>query len=110
MSRQKAIREARRRERIPLDGRLIHPRAKRGTVSACVHFGCQCKPCSAANAEHQRTYTERKKAKRDAQRSSFAHDWVHDWIDDIAKSAPNRKPILAADLQLARLLREETNA
>lgn len=110
MSRQQQVRNERRAERILVDGRLIHPRAKHGTASSYAHFGCQCKPCTAANAEHQLAYSERKKAQRAAARASASHDWVHDWIDDIARSTPNRKPLPAADLHLARLLREEMAA
>lgn len=105
MSRQKEVRDARRKERILVDGRLIHPRAKHGTASAYAHFGCQCKPCNAANAEHQQAYSERKKAQRAAASASASHDWVHDWIDGIAKLTPNRTPIPTADLQLAAYIR-----
>jgi hypothetical protein len=45
-----------RAQRIMVDGVLIHPRAKHGTVYGYNRFSCQCRACRDANRERQRQW------------------------------------------------------
>ena len=55
-------REKRLKERIEVDGRLIHPRATHGTIQGGRYYECYCKPCNDVMKVHSK---ERMKNARD---------------------------------------------
>lgn len=46
---QRVNRAQRHGERIKVNGRLVHPRAKHGTSSGYNYYGCRCRPCTRSN-------------------------------------------------------------
>jgi hypothetical protein len=53
---QKAARHKRRAERRETGGRLIHPRARHGTLGGYDHYGCRCGECSEAERAWRRAH------------------------------------------------------
>ncbi|WP_143545774.1 hypothetical protein [Rhodococcus sp. 14-2470-1a] len=58
-------RERRRRERVNIDGRLVHPRAKHGQNSGYHNFGCRCQPCVDAHTAMKRQERARAAARKE---------------------------------------------
>ena len=51
-----------RAERVEIDGRLVHPRAKHGTDHGYFYYGCRCEPCTERHRHHKRKAKERERA------------------------------------------------
>ena len=45
-------------ERVKVDGRDVHPRAKHGTPSGYSYWGCRCAPCTSAINRHVRAWSD----------------------------------------------------
>lgn len=61
-ARDKARREERFAERVMVDGNLVHPEAKHGTIGGYTNFGCRCEPCRGRMSELKKKSRERNKS------------------------------------------------
>ena len=50
-------REARRAERIEIEGRLVHPAATHGRDASYTNYYCRCEPCTAAHNTNRKART-----------------------------------------------------
>ncbi|BCF84563.1 MULTISPECIES: hypothetical protein [Rhodococcus erythropolis group] len=91
-------RAARMAERVLIEGRLVHPRANHGTLSAYNNFGCRCLDCSARELERKK---RARQPRPDGEWTRLDSMRVDEW----ARSHPNRTP-LQCDPHLYALLHD----